>query len=43
MYDNISPALPFNTSFVLDVNGTIIFVTLLKEPKKVNGDSEEKK
>lgn len=34
MYDNISPALPFQTSFVINIAGTIIFVTLLKEPKK---------
>jgi len=34
MYDNISPALPFQTSFVINVVGTVIFVALLKEPKK---------
>ncbi|MFQ6076910.1 MAG: MFS transporter [Candidatus Bathyarchaeia archaeon] len=34
MYDNISPALPFRTSFVLDIIGTMIFVALLKEPEK---------
>jgi MFS family permease len=34
MYDNISPNLPFQTSFILDTLGTIIFITLLKEPKK---------
>jgi MFS family permease len=34
MYDNISPNLPFQTSFILDTVGTIIFITLLKEPKK---------
>jgi MFS family permease len=34
MYDNISPNLPFQTSFVLDILGTIIFIAFLKEPKK---------
>jgi MFS family permease len=34
MYDNISPALPFQASFALDVVGTIVFVAFLKEPKK---------
>lgn len=34
MYDNISPALPFRLSFVLDTVGTVIFVLLLKEPEK---------
>ena len=34
MYDNISPNLPFQTSFVLDIVGTIIFIAFLKEPKK---------
>jgi len=36
MYDNISPALPFQTSFILDIVGTIVFVAFLKEPKKSN-------
>lgn len=34
MYDNISPKLPFQTSFILDTIGTIIFIVLLKEPAK---------
>lgn len=34
MYENISPALPFQTSFVLDVIGTVIFMAFLKEPEK---------
>jgi len=34
MYDNISPALPFRVSFLLDTVGTVIFVSLLKEPEK---------
>jgi MFS family permease len=34
MYDNISPNLPFQTSFILDTVGTIIFIAFLKEPKK---------
>ena len=34
MYDNISPALPFQTSFVINAVGSIIFIALLKEPKK---------
>ncbi len=31
MYDNISPNLPFQTSFILDTVGTIIFTAFLKE------------
>jgi len=34
MYDNISPALPFQTSFALDVIATIVFVAFFKEPDK---------
>lgn len=34
MYDNISPELPFYTSFALNTLGTVIFVALLKEPEK---------
>jgi hypothetical protein len=34
MYDNISPALPFQTSFVINAVGSIIFIALLKEPEK---------
>lgn len=34
MYDNISPALPFQTSFVINIIGTAIFIALLKEPEK---------
>ncbi len=32
MYDNVSPELPFYTSFALNTIGTAIFVALLKEP-----------
>ena len=34
MYDNISPELPFYTSFALNTVGTVIFMALLKEPEK---------
>jgi MFS family permease len=35
MYDNISPELPFQMSFIFDVIGTIIFIGFIKEPKKL--------
>ena len=34
MYDNISPNLPFQTSFILNLVGTIIFIAFIKESKK---------
>jgi len=34
MYDNISPELPFYTSFALNIVGTVIFVAFLREPKR---------
>ncbi len=34
MYDNISPELPFYTSFALNTIGTAVFVALLKEPRR---------
>ena len=34
MYDNISPILPFQISFIFDLIGTIIFIAFIKEPKK---------
>jgi len=34
MYDNVSPKLPFQTSFLIDILGTIIFVMFLKEPER---------
>jgi len=34
MYDNISPALPFRISFVIDLIGTALFVFLFNEKKK---------
>ena len=34
MYDNISPKLPFQASFLIDVIATIIFILLLKEPER---------
>jgi MFS family permease len=34
MYDNISPKLPFQASFLIDILATVIFVLLLKEPEK---------
>jgi hypothetical protein len=34
MYENISPALSFRTSFILDTIGTVIFIVFLREPKE---------
>jgi len=34
MYDNISPALPFRVSFVIDMIGTALFIFLYKEKRK---------
>jgi len=34
MYENISPALPFQASFLLDIAGTAIFVALFKEHRE---------
>ncbi len=34
MYDNISPALPFTVSFVIDMIGTALFILLFKEKRK---------
>jgi DHA1 family multidrug resistance protein-like MFS transporter len=34
MYDNVSPELPFYTSFALNTIGTVLFIALLKEPGK---------
>ena len=34
MYDNVSPKLPFQTSFIIDILGTIIFVMFMKEPER---------
>jgi MFS family permease len=34
MYDNISPDLPFQASFLIDVIATTIFVLFLKEPDR---------
>jgi MFS family permease len=34
MYDNISPALPFRASFVVDMIGTALFIALYKEKKR---------
>jgi MFS family permease len=36
MYDNISPKLPFQASFIIDILGTVIFVLLLKEPERAS-------
>ena len=38
MYDNISPELPFYSSFILDMVGSAIFLVAVKEPNK---DSRE--
>jgi len=34
IYDNISPALPFRVSFVIDMIGTALFIFLYKEKRK---------
>ena len=34
MYDNISPELPFYSSFILDMIGSAIFLAVVKEPEK---------
>ncbi len=34
LYDNVSPALPFQLSFVLDIASTAIFMALFKEHKR---------
>jgi MFS family permease len=34
MYENLSPALPFRASFILDTIGTVIFIFFLREPKE---------
>lgn len=34
MYDNISPKLPFQASFLIDVAATVLFVLLLREPER---------
>jgi MFS family permease len=33
LYDNVSPKLPFQLSFVLETMSTAIFITLFKEPR----------
>jgi MFS family permease len=40
MYDNISPKLPFQTSFLIDVMATVVFVVLLKEPERARPKAE---
>ena len=34
LYDNVSPALPFQVSFALDIASTAIFIALFKERKR---------
>jgi MFS family permease len=34
LYDNVSPKLPFQMSFILDIVSTAIFIALFKEPRK---------
>jgi len=44
LYDNVSPRLPFQTSFALDVLAVAIFVAFFKEPpKKRETSSDEDK
>ena len=33
LYENVSPALPFQMSFVIDLISLTLFVTLFKEPE----------
>lgn len=40
LYDNVSPASPFQISFLLNIFGTVIFITLLKTTKV---EEEEKR
>ena len=42
MYDNISPALPFRVSFVIDMIGTALFIVLFKEKKRPPPEIEVK-
>ena len=42
MYDNISPALPFRVSFVIDMIGTALLIVLYKEKKRPPPDVEVK-
>lgn len=39
LYDNVSPATPFQASFLMNMAGTALFITLLKQPK----NADEKK
>ena len=39
LYDNVSPASPFQASFILTMIGTAIFITVLKSPK--NGEKKK--
>ena len=34
LYDNVSPASPFQANFLLNMSGTVIFILLLKPPKR---------
>jgi len=34
LYDNVSPKLPFQLSFILDIVSTAVFIALFKEPRK---------
>jgi len=40
LYDNVSPALPFQVSFALDLASTAIFMALFKERKREETDEE---
>jgi MFS family permease len=40
MYDHISPKLPFQASFLIDVIATVIFVLLLKEPERARPQAD---
>ncbi len=40
MYDNVSPKLPFQASFLIDALATVVFVLLLKEPERARRGAE---
>ena len=42
LYDNISPSLPFQMSFVIDIVSLGVFVALFKEPDRSSNNTEDK-
>jgi hypothetical protein len=39
LYDSVSPASPFQASFLLNMIGTVIFIALLKPSKAAKKDT----